>query len=133
MAVYTLSICTGACGLELGLEIAGLDIRPVCYVEREAYAAANLVRLMEAEAIPSAPIWSDVRSICDAQFRAFMEGGDGKRIDLIVGGYPCQPFSVAGKRLGEADDRHLWPAIAEAVGLYEPSLCFFENVPGHLN
>jgi DNA (cytosine-5)-methyltransferase 1 len=84
---------------------------------------------MEEKAIPPAPVWSDVRTLCDGDFRTYMEGLE---VDLVCGGYPCQPFSVAGKQLGEKDDRNLWPYIAEAIGTYAPRLCFFENVPGHI-
>jgi DNA (cytosine-5)-methyltransferase 1 len=55
------------------------------------------------------------------------------RLDLITAGYPCQPFSHAGKRLGEADDRHLWPAIAALVFDLRPRWCLFENVAGHVS
>ena len=55
------------------------------------------------------------------------------RVDVLAGGYPCQPFSQAGKRAGENDDRHLWPNIAEAVAILRPGLCVFENVRGHLS
>lgn len=53
-------------------------------------------------------------------------------VDVLIGGYPCQPFSVAGHRKGTADARHLWPYIADAIGALRPSLCLFENVAGHL-
>ena len=54
--------------------------------------------------------------------------------DIIVGGYPCAPFSIAGSRKGEHDEhgRHLWPFIQRAIGFIRPRYCFFENVEGHL-
>ena len=129
MALRTLSLCTGEAGIELGLHVAGIECAPICYVEHEAYAAANLARLIDAGALPDAPFRSDVRTLCDADFRAFMEGVE---LDLLTGGYPCQPFSCAGKQRGKDDPRHLWPWIAEAIGAYRPEVCFFENVPAHL-
>ena len=53
-------------------------------------------------------------------------------VGLITGGYPCQPFSLAGKRLGAEDDRHLWPYIAALVAELRPRYCLFENVAGHI-
>jgi DNA (cytosine-5)-methyltransferase 1 len=56
-----------------------------------------------------------------------------RQLDLITGGYPCQPFSLAGKRLGTEDDRHLWPYIAALVADLQPRRCLFENVYGHVS
>jgi hypothetical protein len=53
-------------------------------------------------------------------------------VDIVCGGYPCQPFSNAGKRKGIADERHIWPWIARALGVLRPRLAVFENVGGHL-
>ena len=54
------------------------------------------------------------------------------RVDILSAGYPCQPFSVAGRRLGAADPRHLWPHVARIVGEVEPPFVFLENVAHHL-
>jgi DNA (cytosine-5)-methyltransferase 1 len=54
-------------------------------------------------------------------------------VDIVLGGYPCQPFSRAGKRKGTADVRHIWPHIADALRVLRPRLAIFENVPGHLS
>ncbi|WP_104816833.1 DNA cytosine methyltransferase [Kitasatospora sp. MMS16-BH015] len=54
-------------------------------------------------------------------------------IDLLTGGYPCQPFSTAGRRRGTTDDRHIWPYIAHALGVLRPRFALFENVGGHLS
>jgi len=53
-------------------------------------------------------------------------------VDIITGGYPCQPFSSAGQRKGLEDERHLWPFVAEAVDVLRPEWVVFENVRGHL-
>ena len=53
-------------------------------------------------------------------------------VDILTGGYPCQPFSQAGKRLGENDERHLWPYVRQAIGVLRPRLVILENVRGHL-
>ena len=54
-------------------------------------------------------------------------------VDIIVGGYPCQPFSEAGKKRGRDDARHLWPNVLDALTTIRPKFAFFENVRGHLN
>ncbi|MFC8494740.1 DNA cytosine methyltransferase [Streptomyces sp. NPDC057235] len=53
-------------------------------------------------------------------------------VDIVEGGYPCQPFSTAGKRKGTADARHIWPSIATALRVLRPRYAIFENVAGHL-
>lgn len=53
-------------------------------------------------------------------------------VDIVLGGYPCQPFSTAGKRKGTSDERHLWPDIARALGVLRPQIAVFENVANHL-
>ena len=125
LAINTLSICSGVGGLDLGVELATSGAaRPVCFVEREAFPTSILAARMEEKAMASCPIWSDIRTF------------DGKPwcgvVDLIVGGYPCQPFSSAGKRLGEDDPRHLWPEIRRITKEIKPRFVFFENVAGHL-
>ncbi len=55
------------------------------------------------------------------------------RLDILTAGYPCQPFSHAGKRLGATDDRHLWPEVARLVADLRPRWCLFENVAGHIS
>lgn len=54
------------------------------------------------------------------------------RVDVLTGGYPCQPFSHAGKRKGTKDERHLWPYVCDAIRALGPSLVVLENVRGHL-
>ena len=98
--------------------------RSLGYVEREAYAAAVLVARMEDAALDRAPVWDDVASFDGHPWR----GG----VDIVVAGYPCQPFSVAGRRLAAADPRHLWPHVARIVGEVGPPFIFLENVAHHL-
>ena len=54
-------------------------------------------------------------------------------VDIIAGGYPCQPFSAAGRRQGQKDDRHMWPAVVECMSILNPKMAVFENVRGHLS
>jgi len=123
--INTLSICSGVGGLDLGLELATSGAaRPICFIEREAFPAAILAARMEEKALAPTPIWSDLRTFDGKPWRGV--------VDLITGGYPCQPFSSAGKRLGEHDPRHLWPEIRRITKEIEPRFVFFENVAGHL-
>ena len=120
-----LSLCTGYGGIERGLELAGFAHRVVAHVEIEAFAVANLVAKMEERQLVPTPIWTDLKTLPVDCFR--------DRVDLLTGGYPCQPFSNAGKRQGEDDPRHLWPHIKRHIETIRPVQCFFENVEGHIS
>jgi len=112
-----LSVCSGIGGLELAIKIVlGDGYRTVAYVERDAYAAATLVERMEEQALDIAPIWSDLLTFDCRRWRGL--------VDLVVGGFPCQPWSYAGKRKGIDDSRWLWPAIARIVRELRPRLVF---------
>ena len=120
-----LALCAGVGGLELGLHIAlGDSYRTVGYVEREASAVTTLVARMEDKALGFAPVWDDLKTFDGRAWRG--------RVDIITAGYPCQPFSVAGRRKGEADPRHLWPHVARVIRECEPRFVFLENVSNHL-
>ena len=120
-----LSLCTGYGGIERGLNLAGIEHRVIAHVEIEAFAIANLVAKMEAGKLDAAPVWSNLKTLPVESFR--------DRVDILTGGYPCQPFSAAGKRLGEEDPRHLWPYICDIIRAVRPVRCFFENVEGHIS
>jgi DNA-cytosine methyltransferase len=117
--------CAGYGGIHLGLKRAIPNLRVIAYGEIEAFACANLVSKMEAGLMDKAPVWSDLKTFPAQEFR--------DRVDLLVAGYPCQPFSAAGKRLGTEDPRHLWPHIAGSIRVIRPRFCFFENVEGHIS
>ena len=118
-----ISFCTGYGGIELGLRRAGVDVRTVCNVEIETFVQANLVAKIEEGRMDDAPIYSDLKTFPARIFRGKIHG--------IIGGYPCQPFSSAGKRKGEKDPRHLWPYLLKHVRAIRPLWCFWENVAGH--
>ena len=120
-----ISLCAGYGGIDLGLRRAIPNLRTVAFSEIEGFACANLVSKMEAGLLDCAPIWTDLKTF---PWRAFSD-----RVDILSGGYPCQPFSAAGKRLGTDDPRHLWPFIANGIRILRPRLCFFENVEGHIS
>lgn len=102
-AFNVLSLCSGIGGLDLGLRLALPQARTVCYAEREVYPAAVLAARIADGALDDAPIWSDLRRFDGQPWRGV--------VDCIIGGYPCQPFSLAGKRLGTRDPRFVWPHI----------------------
>ncbi|MEL6576441.1 DNA cytosine methyltransferase [Paracoccus sanguinis] len=122
--LFGLSLCSGVGGLDLGLHLALPGYRTVGHVERDAYAAAILVARMEDAALDPAPVWDDVGTFDGRPWRG--------AVDIVTAGYPCQPFSVAGKRRGADDPRHLWPHVARIVGEIEPPFVFLENVAHHL-
>lgn len=116
-----LDLFSGIGGFSIGLEKAGFETVAFCEIER--YCQEVLRRHW-----PDTPIYDDVRSLTAEQLRA-----DGiVRPDVIVGGYPCQPFSVAGKQRGAEDDRHLWPEVYRLVKEIRPTWGIFENVAGHI-
>lgn len=137
-----LSICTGLRGLEIGVERAiralrhmfGLQsktederalLKPAAYVEIESVAVYNLVAQMEQGVLAPVPVWTDLKTFPWRLFR--------NKIFMLIGGYPCQPFSLAGKQHGVRDPRHLFPYIEHGIGTIGPICCFFENVSNHLN
>ena len=119
-----ISLCSGYAGIELGLERVIPNFRTVLYVEVEAFACANLVAKIESGLLAKAPVWTDIKTFNGRPFY--------KRVHIITAGYPCQPFSVAGKRQGADDPRHLWPHIARIIEAVRPVWFFGENVSGHL-
>ena len=118
VALRSLSLCAGFGGIELGLEAAGVSVRPVCFVEREGYAAANLVALMEAGEMAQAPIWSELETFNGRAWRG--------AVDCVLAGWPCQPFSTASRGRRVAPD--LWPHVARIVGECRAPIVFLENV-----
>ena len=111
-----LDLCAGIGGFTMGLEWAGMK----CKVEKDDFCTKVLEKNW-----PDAPRWRDVRE-CAAS------PGILPTVDLIVGGYPCQPFSLTGKRKGKRDDRHLWPFFKQIIAAKRPTWCLFENVVGHV-
>ncbi|ATN34760.1 hypothetical protein ACO34A_13215 [Rhizobium sp. ACO-34A] len=120
-----ISLCTGGYGLDHAVELAIPVARTVCMVEREAYACATLVSAMEAGLVARSPIWSDARTFNGRPWRGAVDG--------IIGGIPCQPHSLAGKRRGHQDERDLW-SIARRIFVQSGAWFFLiENVRGMLS
>ena len=124
MAFRTISVCAGVGGLDLGVRIARPDARCVAFVERESSAAASLVASMEAGRLHPAAVWSDLRTFDAGAWRG--------AVDCVLSGDPCQGNSVAGKRLGAADDRWLLDRAIEVFDESGAAVFFRENVVGNL-
>ena len=120
-----ISLCSGVGGLDIGLRLAIPALRVVTYVEREGPAAGLLVEAIEAGEMDAAPVWTDLRTFDGRGYRGIVDG--------VIGGYPCQGESVAGRQRGVDDPRWLWPDVARIVRESEPRWCFFENVANHAN
>ena len=117
-----LSLCSGYEGIGLGLRRIFPNLREIAYVEREGFPIANLVAKMEAGELDEAPVFTDVKTFPYGKFRGL--------VDILSGGFPCQPFSAAGKRKGVEDPRHLFPYIRDGIAECRPRLVFLENVEG---
>lgn len=117
-APTSIEICAGAGGQALGLERAGF--RHVALVELDQWACATLQR--------NRPHWN-VLSMDLRHFR----GADFRGVDLLAGGIPCPPFSVAGRQLGRDDERDLFPAVLRLVDEIQPQAVMIENVRGLLD
>jgi DNA (cytosine-5)-methyltransferase 1 len=115
-----ISLYSGGGGLDMGFHRAVPNAQCVAFVEHEASAAALLVDHIEAELLDAAPVYTDAFTFPAERFHGL--------VDWIIGGTPCQPFSVAGKQLGADDPRNLWPLTLRMVGQIQPRGCFFENV-----
>ena len=102
--------------------VLGDGYRTLCHVERDAYAATVLVARMDDSSLDRAPIWDDLTTFDATAWRG--------AVDIVTAGFPCQPWSVAGKRRGADDERWLWPDIARIVRDCGAPLVFLENVPG---
>lgn len=111
------SLCSGIGGLELGLERAGLGTT-AWQCEYDPHASEVLARHWDV------PNHGDVKST---------DWSKVEPVDVICAGYPCQPFSTAGRRQGTDDDRHLWPFVRDAIRDVGPRLVVLENVRGHLS
>lgn len=115
-----LSLFSGIGGLELGLERAGATT--VGQVELDPYCRTILARHW-----PEVPRHDDVRT-APAWWRSELRPA----VDLVAGGFPCQPFSDAGRRLGLGDERWGWPWMRDVVAAVRPRWVLVENVPGLL-
>jgi DNA (cytosine-5)-methyltransferase 1 len=111
------SLFSGIGGLDLGLERAGMKV--IWQSEIDSYCNKVLKKHW-----PEVPNHGNIKEI---------EWQTVERPDVICGGYPCQPFSTAGKRRGTDDPRHLWPWVRDSISALRPTYAILENVRGHLS
>lgn len=118
MALTSIEFCAGAGGQALGLELAGFEHRLLVDNDMFCYESLKLNR----------PHWNVLNAdMCD------VSGGDHVGVDLFAAGLPCPPFSVAGRQLGEKDERNLFPEALRLIKEIQPKFVLIENVRGFLD
>lgn len=113
------SLFSGVGGLDMAVEQVFPDAAPAWFCEWD-----------DAPSKVLAHHWPDVPNLRDV---TVVDWSQVERVDIITGGYPCQPFSASGLRKGTDDERHLWPYVREAIRVLRPRLVVLENVAGHLS
>ena len=121
MELTHFSLCSGIGGLDLAAERAGF--RTVAQCEIDEYASKVL-----AKNFKGVPNLHDIRTVTNERLAEF--GIDGKEITVISAGFPCQPYSLAGKGRGDRDSRDLWGEVARVLGEIKPRWFVGENTPG---
>jgi len=118
-----LDLFSGLGGFSLGLERTG-HFETVAFCDNDKFSKAILDKHWKG-----IKVYDDVREISEEKFKE-----DGIEFpDIITGGFPCQPFSVAGKQKGTSDDRHLWPEMFRIIKTFKPRFAIGENVRGIVN
>ena len=120
-----IDLCSGIGGFSYAAERLVGGFETVLFCDNDKWCRRVLKKHW-----PNVPIESDVRELARDP-DGLIPATDARRT-ILCSGYPCQPFSVAGKQRGEEDDRHIWPQIFTIVKARQPAWCIFENVTGHV-
>ena len=115
-----ISLFSGIGALDLAVRSV-LGAETEAYVEIDGFCQKVLRARMKDGYLEKAEIFGDVRKF------------KWEKTDMVVGGFPCQPFSLAGERKGESDDRNMWPDTLRVIRMARPEYVFLENVPGLLS
>jgi len=118
-----LALFAGAGGGILGAHLLGW--RTICAVEKEPYCREVLLRRQRDGVLSLFPIWDDCNTFDGRPWRGL--------VDVVTAGFPCQPFSIAGKQSAGEDERDGWPATVRILGEVRPRFALLENVPGLLS
>ena len=121
-----LALFAGAGGGILGSKLLGHRI--IGYVENNEYCQKVLRQRIDDGILDDAPIFGDIRAFNREGYAESYQG----LVDVISGGFPCQPFSLSGPQLGEHDERNMWPETINTISIIRPKFAFLENVPGLL-
>jgi DNA (cytosine-5)-methyltransferase 1 len=122
-----LSLFTGAGGGLLATHHL-LGWTTVGYVEINDYCQRVIAQRIRDGYLSGAPIFGDIRAFISEGYAASYTG----MVDVVTGGFPCQPFSIAGKQLSHSDPRNMWPATLQVLRITKPKYALLENVPGLL-
>lgn len=123
--MYELSLFSGAGGGLIASKFM-LNFKTIGYVEFEDYPQRVLRQRILDGFLDYAPIYGDIRSFIDYGYAKSYQG----MVDVITAGFPCQPFSVAGKQQSSKDQRNMWPATCRVIDIVRPEKVLLENVPG---
>jgi len=124
--VNELSLFSGIGGGLLGSKL--LEWKAIGYVEFNDYCQRVIRARIEDGILDQAPIFGDIRPFISEGYAEAYQG----LVDVITAGFPCQPFSLAGKQGGPGDPRNMWPETIECIRIIQPKFAFLENVPGLL-
>ena len=117
-----LALFLGVGGGILGSRLLGW--RTICGVEIDPYCREVILRRQEEGTLEPFPVWDDVETFDGNPWR--------EKVDIVTGGFPCQPFSIMGKHEGQEDERNCWPDTIRIIRQVLPKYCLLENVPNLL-